>query len=275
MSPILFNFIVTAIVVLSLIYTVWVIHLKIDDSSIIDLIWGLGFGLVALVLLWANLPVTPYKVLLTLLPLFWALRYTTFIFLRNLGHGEDDRYTHLRKKVAKKGYNWPLYSFLAVYGFQAASMLIVCLTLIVGFAAADTVTIGVWAIAGTALWTIGFFFEAIGDLQLEMFKKKHRDYDGPYAEKPVMNSGLWRYSRHPNYFGNACMWWGIGLIVVETSAQMGWHWGYTALLGSAYMNFALVFLTGKANNEAKMKKRPAYREYIKNTSGFIPWPPKG
>lgn len=263
-----FNLAIAAIVVLTLVYTVWIIHLWIDDASIIDLIWGAGFGLVSLALFTLATPKTPFKILLATMPLVWSVRYTTFILHRNLGHGEDDRYTRLRQKIADKGWWWPLYSFIGVYGFQAAAMLLVCSPLIIGLAAGDEVAVGALAMTGAALWLFGFFFEAIGDLQLELFKKQHRNYTGTYENKPVLDSGLWRYTRHPNYFGNACMWWGIG--VAACSVPMGW----LALIGPAFMNFALVYLTGKANNESKMNARHAYRDYMKRTSGFFPLPPQ-
>lgn len=267
-EPVIFNLSVAAAIVFSLVYLVYAIHLIVNDASIIDLIWGAGFGLVAVGLLIVADPKSHYNVLLALLPIVWSVRYTTFIFLRNWGKGEDDRYTELRNRIAEKRIPWWLFSFFGVYGFQAVAMLTVCAPLVIGMAAPATTEIGWLAIIGLALWVTGFLFEAIGDLQLEVFKKKHRDFDGPYAEKPVLSSGLWRYTRHPNYFGNACMWWGIGLIAV--TAPLGW----IGLIGPAFMNFALVYLTGKANNERKMNKRPAYRDYVEKTSGFFPLPPK-
>ena len=268
LDPIIFNLIVASVVVFGLVYTVYVIHLIVDDASIIDLAWGAGFGLVSISLLIVTQPKTDYIVLLALLPLAWAVRYTTFIFLRNWGHGEDDRYTELRERVSGNATPWWLFSFYGVYGFQAVAMLVVCSPLIIGMAAPETTRLTWLPLLGLSLWVVGFFFEAIGDLQLDRFKKQHRDFDGPYAEKPILSSGLWRYTRHPNYFGNACMWWGIGLIAL--AAPYGW----IALIGPAFMNFALVYLTGKANNERKMNKRPAYKEYVEKTSGFIPLPPK-
>ena len=267
-DAITFNLILSAVVVLVLVYTVYVIHLIVDDASIIDLIWGAGFGLVAIGLLVVTQPKTDYTVLLSLLPILWAVRFTTFIFLRNWGKGEDDRYTDLRERIKKKGIPWWLFSFFGVYGFQSLAMLIVCSPLIIGMAAPESTQVSWLPLVGLALWIVGFFFEAIGDLQLAVFKNEHRNFDGPESEKPVLTSGLWRYTRHPNYFGNACMWWGIGLIALV--APYGW----IGLIGPAFMNFALVFLTGKANNERKMNRRPAYKEYVEKTSGFIPLPPK-
>ena len=267
-DPIVFNLILAAAVVFGLVFTVYVLHLVIDDASIIDLVWGAGFGLVAIGLLVSTQPKTNYTVLLGVLPIFWAVRYTTFIFLRNWGKGEDDRYTDLRERVKEKGVPWWLFSFFGVYGFQAIAMLIVCCPLIIGMAAPESTRVSLVPMLGLVIWIVGFFFEAVGDLQLATFKKQHRDFEGPDSEKPVLTSGLWQYTRHPNYFGNACMWWGIGMIAFI--APYGW----IALIGPAFMNFALVFLTGKANNERKMNKRPAYKDYVQKTSGFIPMPPK-
>ncbi len=267
-EPILFNLIVTAVIVVALVYTVYVVHLIVDDASIIDLFWGAGFGLVAIGLLLFSNPKTDHNVLLAILPIIWAVRYTTFIFFRNWGKGEDGRYTDLRKRISEKEMSWALFSFYGVYGFQALAMFMVCAPLIIGMAAPEATQLGWLAIIGFCLWLLGFVFESVGDLQLEAFKRKHRDYDGPYSKKPVLTSGLWKYTRHPNYFGNACMWWGIGLIAIN--APFGW----IGLVGPAFMNFALVFLTGKANNERKMNQRPAYREYVNSTSGFFPLPPK-
>jgi steroid 5-alpha reductase family enzyme len=257
-----------AALVFGLVYATWVIHLIRKDASIIDLIWGAGFALVAGGLLFSLEEKTSYKILLASLPIIWAIRYTNFIWRRNTGKGEDPRYTLLRARVQKNGQSWPLFSFLMVYGFQAASMLLVSAPLIIGLAAPATTEIGILPIIGALLWFIGFLFEAIADAQLNAFKVKIKEYDGPYEQKPVMDQGLWKYSRHPNYFGNACMWWGIGLVALV--APYGW----IGLIGSAYMNFCLVYLTGKANNESHMKSRIAYQDYISRTSGFIPLPPK-
>ena len=119
-DAITFNLVLTAVVVFGLVYTVYAIHLIVDDASIIDLAWGAGFGLVAISLLVIAQPKTNYNVLLALLPILWAVRYTTFIFLRNWGKGEDDRYTDLRDRIKEKKIPWWLFSFFGVYGFSGA-----------------------------------------------------------------------------------------------------------------------------------------------------------
>ncbi len=266
-NQILDNLILASISIAALVYTVWLIHFLIKDSSIIDLIWGAGFGIVTVVLYW-NAPVkTDFMQFLAVFPIVWVLRYTIFIFRRNFGNGEDDRYTKMRQNAKDIGRSWLLQSF-GVYTFQAVSMLLVSAPLIVGLAAPEYVKIGLIPIIGGLIWLVGFLFETIADIQLDAFKKKHKDYSGDYANKPLLTSGLWKYSRHPNYFGNACMWWGIALIA--SVAPYGW----IGFLGAAYMNFALVNITGKANNERKMLGRKAYQEYVEKTSGFVPMPPK-
>jgi len=267
-AQILQNFTLSSISIIALIYTVWLIHFLIKDSSIIDLIWGAGFGIICIVLYW-NAPIkTDYLRFLTIFPLVWALRYTVFIFRRNFGNGEDDRYTKMRENAKEIGRSWMVHS-LGIYTFQAVSMLLVSAPLIIGFAAPESVEIGIIPIVGGLIWLVGFLFETIADIQLNAFKKVHKNYKGDYENKPLLTSGLWKYSRHPNYFGNACMWWGIALIASITP------YGWIGFFGAAYMTFALVKITGKANNEEKMSKRKAYREYIERTSGFVPMLPKG
>ena len=168
-SSILSNLCLSAIIIFSLVYTVWAIHLLLRDASIIDLIWGAGFGVVASILLFSTAEETPYLILLASLPIIWAIRYTIFIVKRNIGHGEDDRYTLLREKVKQKRTPWVLFSFVMIYGFQALSMLLVCAPLIIGMAAPEDVVIGSLAIVGAFLWLIGFLFEAIADFQFECF----------------------------------------------------------------------------------------------------------
>ena len=254
-------------IVFGLVYTIWIIHLIIKDASIVDLIWGAGFGLVAGFLIYSIPNPTGYQKLLAALPIIWSIRYTVFIFRRNFGNGEDDRYTKLREEVAEKGQNWILVSFLRIYTFQGLAMLLVCAPLIIGMANPEA-NVTILSIVGAVIWLIGFIFETVADIQLNTFKAKNKDYDGPYATKPLLTTGIWKYSRHPNYFGNASMWWGIGIVAL--SAPYGW----IGLIGSAFMNFTLVSITGKANNESKMINRTDYQNYIEKTSGFFPLPPK-
>ena len=132
----------------------------------------------------------------------------------------------------------------------------------------NVLEIGLLSILGALLWLIGFLFEAIGDWQLSKFMKKNKDYDGPKEDKPVLNTGLWKYTRHPNYFGNACMWWGIWLVACQAP------WGWATIFAPIIMTILLTRVSGRDLLEREMKKRKAYRDYIERTSGFFPMPPK-
>jgi steroid 5-alpha reductase family enzyme len=130
------------------------------------------------------------------------------------------------------------------------------------------VSIGALAILGALLWLIGFLFEAIGDWQLARFLKKNKGYDGPADDKPVMDKGLWKYTRHPNYFGNACMWWGIWLVACQAP------WGWATIFAPIIMTLLLTKVSGRDLLERDMGRRKNYQDYIERTSGFFPMPPK-
>ncbi|MBC6403175.1 MAG: DUF1295 domain-containing protein [Hyphomonadaceae bacterium] len=244
----------------------WRIALKIDDASIIDVFWGAGFGIVALVCLALLDQHTPYTTLLALLPIIWAVRLSTYLATRNLGKDEDPRYTHMRK--GKLARNWPKYTAIYVFGLQGALIAVISAPIWWGLAAANNSGIGWLSIIGAVLWLAGFVFETVGDAQLSAFKKKHAGFDGPKDEKPVLNAGLWRYTRHPNYFGNACMWTGIWLIACQAP------WGWVTLFSPIIMTVFLVFISGKGLLEKTLGKREAYVDYMERTSGFFPLPPR-
>lgn len=128
--------------------------------------------------------------------------------------------------------------------------------------------IGILAIIGAILWLIGFLFEAVGDAQLASFIKKNKGYEGPIDEKPVMDKGLWKYTRHPNYFGNACMWWGIWLVACQAP------WGWATIFAPIIMTLLLTKVSGRDLLERDMGRRKNYQDYIARTSGFFPMLPK-
>lgn len=285
------NFIACTIALLTCLIPLWVISVKIKDASIIDIFWGFGFVVVAAVCLYLAPKKTNYIWLLGALPIIWGLRLTLYLANRNLGHGEDPRYIGMRRRAEKKGMNemaWRKRTLFSIYFGQGLLILIVSAPVWVGIAHgvnfADDVysfggelvfkgralitQIGTLAIIGTIIWLIGFLFEAIGDMQLARFLKQNKDYDGPYETKPVLNTGLWKYTRHPNYFGNAAMWWGIFLVACQAP------WGWVTIFAPIIMTFLLVRVSGKALLERKLKQRPAYQQYVETTSGFIPWPPR-
>jgi len=249
-----------AIAIVALMIVVWVISVVIKNASIVDIVWGLGFVVVAWVVrLTTDQGDDGRQWLLVAMTTVWGLRLAVYLFLRNHGNGEDYRYRAMRKHY---GERFGLISLYSVFGLQGALMFVVSLPVQLG-QADDTPGIGVVAILGVVLWLIGMFFEAVGDWQLARFKRN------PDSAGKVMSTGLWRYTRHPNYFGDACVWWGIGLVAAETGAGA---WG---LLGSAVMTFLLRRVSGVTMLEKTIgRRRAGYDEYIRTTSPFIPRPPR-
>jgi len=236
----------------------WLISVVIKDASIVDITWGLGFATVATVLWIADDSRSSLDTLLWIMTLMWGLRLCLYLARRNLGHGEDYRYVAMRKRW---GPAFPVISFLTVYTLQGTLMWVVSLP--VQLSHRQEGSIGVLAIIGVALWLVGFYFESVGDLQLRRFKAD------PSNEGKVLDTGLWRYTRHPNYFGDACVWWGIALVACSVSVG---RWG---LIGAAVMNVLLLKVSGVALLERSLKRRkPDYQAYVERTSAFIPRPPK-
>ncbi|MCU1365442.1 MAG: hypothetical protein JWN39_1081 [Ilumatobacteraceae bacterium] len=249
-----------AIAIAALMIVTWVISLVLKNASIVDIVWGLGFVLVAwTVRLSTDQGDSKRQWLLVAMTTIWGLRLAVHLFVRNHGAGEDYRYRAMRKHY---GPRFGLISLGTVFALQGALMFVVSLPVQLG-QADPTPRIGVIAIVGVVLWLIGMFFETVGDLQLTAFKRD------PANKGKVMNIGLWRYTRHPNYFGDACVWWGIGLVAAETGAGA---WG---LIGSALMTFLLRRVSGVTLLEKSLvKRREGYAEYVATTSPFVPRPPK-
>jgi len=289
LTDILVYFTHAAVVVFGLLTLLWAISLAARDASLIDIFWGFGFLVVGAVCLYLAEIRTPYMKLLAALPIIWGLRLTLYLGKRNLGHGEDKRYVAMRKRAEKKGMSemaWRIRSLFTIYFGQGLLIMIVSAPVWVAIGVAkfqygniNDLTqlqgnssplsfIKPITFIGAFLWLIGFLFEAIGDWQLAHFIKKHKDYDGLYEDKPVLDTGLWKYTRHPNYFGNACMWWGIWLVACQAP------WGWATIFAPLIMTFLLTRISGRDLLERQLKKRPAYQDYMNRTSGFIPRRPK-
>ena len=288
LTDILVNFTHAAVVVFGLLTLLWAISVAAKDASLIDIFWGFGFLVVAAVCLYLADVKTPYLILLAAMPILWGIRLSLYLGKRNLGHGEDVRYVAMRRRAEKKGMSemaWRIRTLFTVYFGQGVLIMIVSAPIWVAMATevygpgselaqnsqlhhGGFTLIGLLSILGAILWLIGFLFEAIGDWQLSKFMKKMKSYDGPYEDKPVLDTGLWKYTRHPNYFGNACMWWGIWLVACQAP------WGWATIFAPLIMTFLLTRVSGRDLLERQMKKRPAYQDYIRRTSGFIPLPPK-
>jgi steroid 5-alpha reductase family enzyme len=248
-----------AIVIVVLMVSTWAISVAVKNASIVDIVWGLGFVLVA----WGvNLTADGLDArqwVLTAMTTIWGLRLGLYLAWRNHGKGEDFRYRVMRKRWGPRFW---LISLGTVFGLQGVLMWIVSLPVQLG-QADSTPDLGVLAWIGLAVWALGLFFEVVGDAQLARFKAD------PANAGVVMDRGLWRYTRHPNYFGDACVWWGIALVAAETGTGA---WG---IIGAVVMTVLLRRVSGVTLLEKSLvKRRAGYDEYVARTSPFIPRPPK-
>ena len=256
-----------AAALLAAILLLWAYSVRIKDVSFIDAFWAFGMVLLAWAT-WAQsgAPGARSHLLLGLTTL-WGLRLSGHLWTRWRAHGEDPRYAKIMGSVIeKKGWNWSKTSLLSVFLTQAPLLFITCLPAQLGIWASDggRTVIGPLGALGAAIALIGIVFETIGDAQLNAFRAN------PANKGKVLDTGLWRYTRHPNYFGDACTWWGIWLVAAETG-QPGW----ISVIGPIFLTFTLTRWSGKPLLERGMKKtRPEYAEYVRRTSGFFPLPPK-
>ncbi len=237
----------------------WLASAALRNASIVDIVWGLGFVVVAWVVRFQGDTNTTRQWVIVVMVTIWGLRLAGYLWSRNHGQPEDYRYRAMRKRW---GDRFPVVSLVTVFVVQGALMWVVSLPVQLGQVRAGS-GVGVIAALGVAVWAIGLFFESVGDLQLARFKAD------PGNAGAVMDRGVWRYTRHPNYFGDACVWAGIGLVAAESGLGA---WG---LIGPVVMIVLLVKVSGAALLERSLSKRkPEYADYIARTSGFIPRPPK-
>lgn len=249
-------FLSAGVALLCLAVVLWLVSLWKRDVSIVDAFWSLMILLAGLVYLWQTAATGPRALLLLVLALVWALRLSGYIVWRNWGEGEDRRYQTIRRN------NQPHFAFKSLYlifGFQALLAWLVSLPLLAAITGGAPV--GWLDYMGIALWLVGMGFEALGDYQLARFKRD------PANRGKVMDRGLWRYTRHPNYFGEFCIWWGFFAIALSAG-------GWWSVVSPLLMSFLLLRFSGVALLEADIgDRRPAYRDYIRRTNAFFPGPP--
>lgn len=237
----------------------WAVSVRRRDTSIIDAFWGPGFGLIAVVALAKAPEISAHGLLIAAMILLWSLRLGAHLLRRNLAHGEDRRYREMRE--AAPG-NWAVRSYVTVFMLQGVLMWLISLPVQFAIGGNGLLTHPL-TIAGTTLFLFGFVFEAVADAQLWRFKQD------PASKGRVMETGLWRYSRHPNYFGETCVWWGLFLACLPA------HGAWWTLFSPLLVTFLLLKVSGLPLAEKKMsERRPGYDAYIARTSAFIPLPPK-
>jgi steroid 5-alpha reductase family enzyme len=246
-------------IVLAIYFSVFfVIGQILKNNSIVDFGWGLGLVLLALIQLFTVTPLNLSAIIVTLLVTIWGIRLSYHIAKRNFKRGEDFRYLNMRKKWGKYPY---INAFFKVYMLQALFMYIVATPIMLVFETGIN-QLNLITLLGILVWILGFYFEAVGDKQLKDFIKK------PENKGKIMKSGLWRYTRHPNYFGEAIMWWGIFLIVLPSA------YGIAAIMSPLIITYLLIFVSGIPMLEKKYENNEEFKDYARVTSKFIPLPPK-
>jgi len=253
-------FLESALIILILVTLLWILSVFIKDVSIVDLFWGTGFAVVNAWYFFNTGDFYLRNIILFALVSVWGLRLTIYLSIRNIGKGEDYRYQQFRKDYGPERYWW--FSYFQVFLLQGSLIMIVSLPLLAGNFATNSNDLNVLDYIAIVFWIIGFTFEAGGDYQMAKFKSKAEN------KGKVMNTGFWKYTRHPNYFGDFAVWWSYALFCV--AAGKYWY-----IIGSVIMTILLLKVSGVSLLERSLKdKKPGYQDYIKRTSAFIPWPPK-
>jgi steroid 5-alpha reductase family enzyme len=250
----------TAAAVVVVLGVTFVVALRLGRHAVVDVAWGLGFVAIALTayLLSAGEGDEARRALVLGLTALWGLRLAGHIARRSRGHGEDPRYEAL---LSRAPGSRTVYALRQIYLTQGLVMWFVALPVQVTMFADDGLGLVAWL--GVAVWAVGLFFETVGDWQLQRFRAD------PSTRGQVLDTGLWRYTRHPNYFGDACVWWGLSLVAFDA-----WP-GILTLASPVVMTWLLANGTGKPLLEKGMAStRPGYAEYVRRTSGFVPLPPR-
>lgn len=257
--------VINLLAIMAVMLLLWRYSVAIEDVSFIDAVWAYGMvGLALLSVVQAGGAQGPHGWALLALTALWGLRLGTHLLLRWRKLGRDPRYDRIVGGTMKaKGWSFSKTALIMVFAMQGPLLWIVSMPAQAGILADGGAPLGGLAMAGIVLAVIGIGFETIGDAQLNTFRAD------PASHGKVLDTGLWRYTRHPNYFGDACTWWGIWLVATGAGA------GLWTIAGPVFLTFTLVKWSGAALLEKGLKKkRPGYAEYIAKTSSFIPWPPK-
>lgn len=235
----------------------FLLALALKKNDIVDVAWGMGFILIAVLSLLLMPGLSWRRFVVSVMVIVWGLRLAIYIFLRNKGKNEDFRYAKWKQDW---GSNWIIRSYLQVFILQGFFMLTIAYPLFL-LAQNQSRILSFLDYLGILMWLTGFFFEAVGDAQMKRFKQN------PAHKGKIMDQGLWKYTRHPNYFGESLMWWGI--FVITLNVPFGW----AAILSPVIITTLLLKVSGVPLLEKKYETNPEYREYIRKTSSFIPFFP--
>lgn len=252
-------FLLSGAAILLLMTLLWLLSLTLKNSSIVDIFWGFGFILIVwLVFALAPQGYLPRRQLVAILVTVWGVRLALHIGSRNWGKPEDFRYASWRKE---NGPRWWWVSYFKVFLLQGLIMWILSAPLIAAQTSGFPAILTPMDLLGMCIWGAGLFFETVADAQLAYFKKN------PTNRGRILTSGLWKFSRHPNYFGEAVLWWGYYLLALAAGA--GW-----TIFAPLLMTVLLVKVSGVSMLEKTLKSKPGYEEYMNNTNAFVPWLPK-
>ena len=252
---------VNLVVLLAALVALWAVSVALRNASIIDIFWGPACASGAWLMALRADRADPRASLLLILVTVWALRLAAYLAMRNIGHGEDARYQAMRKRRASDA-DFARWSLVYVFALQGLLAWLVSFPVQIGqFGQGGEIGVVGWI--GVALFAVGLSFETIGDFQLARFKSQ------PENKGKLMTGGVWAWTRHPNYFGDSCVWIGLALIALPAP------WGALGLLSPIVMTHLLHNVSGKALTERSMERRyPEYAEWKARTSGFIPRPPR-
>jgi len=247
-------------VVMGLMTILWVVSVFLKDVSIVDIFWGFGFVVIGVYYYWQTVGWETRKLIVLVLVIIWGLRLTAHLAYRNIGKGEDFRYRGFREKYGAHRYWW--FSFFQVFLLQGVLLWLISAPLLGAQYYNTLPRFTVWDVLGMAVWLTGFVFEAGGDFQLARFKADASNKGN------VLDTGFWKYTRHPNYFGDACVWWGFGLLSIGGGS-------YIPIYGPVLMTFLIVRISGVFMLERSLTgSKSRYSDYIRRTPAFFPWFPK-
>ena len=248
------------LIIMIMMTTLWLVSVILKNASIVDIFWGFGFVVASVFYFLKAGGNDSRKIIILTLVAVWGLRLSTYLAWRNIGKGEDYRYRNFRKNYGENRYWW--ISFFQVFLLQGTLMWLISAPLLGALYYGQNNQLNIFDYAGIAFWLTGFMFEAGGDYQLAVFK------DDPSNKGKVLDRGFWRYTRHPNYFGDSAVWWGYALFCLAAGS-------YIPIAGSILMTAMIIKISGVAMLEKSLKEqKPQYREYIEKTSSFLPWFPK-
>lgn len=265
-----------------ILYTILILYLYIliayivgtikKNWGLMDIFYGPAYFVVAFTSLYLTFQtigiISIRQIIVAFLVLFWSIRLATYVYIRNRGKPEDKRYAFMRKRWKEKGKNIYFKSLINIYLFQGLVILIVVFPVLWVNVNEnppikdlfDFSAVTLWI--GVIIWLIGFLFESIGDYQL------YRFLHDPNRTKRVMDEGLWKYTQHPNYFGEVTQWWGLYIIA------LGIPWGFITIFGPIYITFMIIKVSGVRLLNKMHKGDDEYTAYRKRTSAFFPWFPK-